>query len=69
MNQPAHNTTSRNHSISWSFPSSNSNGKEKDYENGFHYYGARYMGHELMTMWLSVDPLADKYPGVSPYIY
>ena len=27
------------------------------------------MDHELMTMWLSVDPLADKYPGISPYAY
>lgn len=45
------------------------NGKEKDYESGFHYYGARYMDHELMTMWLSVDPMADKYPSISPYAY
>ena len=22
-----------------------------------------------MTMWLSVDPLADKYPSLSPYAY
>ena len=27
------------------------------------------MDHELMTMWLSVDPLADKYPSLSPYAY
>ena len=33
------------------------------------YFGARYMDHELMTMWLSVDPLADKYPEISPYAY
>ena len=33
------------------------------------YFGARYMDHELMTMWLSVDPLADKYPSISPYAY
>lgn len=33
------------------------------------YFGARYMDHELMTMWLSVDPMADKYPGISPYAY
>ena len=31
--------------------------------------GMRYMDHELMTMWLSVDPMADKYPGISPYAY
>ena len=33
------------------------------------YFGARYMDHELMTMWLSVDPMADKYPGISPNAY
>ncbi len=33
------------------------------------YFGARYMDHELMTMWLSIDPMADKYPGISPYAY
>jgi hypothetical protein len=27
------------------------------------------MDHELMTMWLSVDPMSDKYPSISPYIY
>lgn len=27
------------------------------------------MDHELMTMWLGVDPMADKYPGISPYAY
>ena len=45
------------------------NGKEKDYESGFHYYGARYYWGELLTGWLSVDPMADKYPSISPYAY
>ena len=44
-------------------------GKERDEETGYGYFGARYMDHELMTMWLSVDPLADKYPSISPYAY
>ena len=44
-------------------------GKERDSETGYGYFGARYMDHELMTMWLSVDPMADKYPGISPYAY
>ena len=44
-------------------------GKEKDEETGYGYFGARYMDHELMTMWLSVDPLADKYQNISPYAY
>ena len=45
------------------------NGKEKDYESGFHYYGARYYWSELLTGWLSVDPMMDKYPSLSPYNY
>jgi len=44
-------------------------GKERDSETGYGYFGARYLDHELMAGWLSVDPLADKYPGVSPYAY
>ena len=44
-------------------------GKEKDVETGYGYFGARYMDHELMTMWLSVDPMAYKYPNISPYAY
>ena len=44
-------------------------GKERDEETGYGYFGARYMDHELMTMWLSVDPMMDKYPSISPYAY
>ncbi len=44
-------------------------GKERDEETGYGYFGARYMDHELMAMWLSVDPMADKYPSISPYAY
>ena len=44
-------------------------GKERDEETGYGYFGARYMDHELMTMWLSVDPMMDKYPSFSPYAY
>ena len=44
-------------------------GKERDEETGYGYFGARYMDHELMTSWLSVDPLSDKYPSISPYAY
>ena len=56
-------------STSDGFPPCSFTGKEKDEETGFGYFGARYIDHELMTMWLSVDPLADKYPGISPYAY
>ena len=44
-------------------------GKERDEETGYGYFGARYMDHELTTMWLSVDPMSDKYPSISPYAY
>ena len=46
-----------------------STGKERDEETRYGYFGARYMDHELMTMWLSVDPMADKYPNITPYNY
>ena len=38
-------------------------------ETSFSYFGARYYDSDLMTGWLSVDPMADKYPGLSPYNY
>ena len=50
-------------------PHSSFTGKELDEETGYGYFGARYMDHELTTGWLSVDPMADKYPGISPYAY
>ena len=56
-------------SSSEDFQSCSFTGKERDTETGYGYFGARYMDHELMTMWLSVDPMADKYPSISPYGY
>ncbi|MDR1726285.1 MAG: hypothetical protein LBR28_07855 [Bacteroidales bacterium] len=44
------------------------NGKEKDEETGFNYYGARYY-YDYLSIWLSVDPLMHKYPHLSPYVY
>jgi RHS repeat-associated protein len=44
------------------------NGKELDEETGLYYYGARYMDPRT-SVWLSVDPLAEKYPNVSSYVY
>ncbi len=42
--------------------------KEKDTETGYGYFGARYYSSDL-SIWLSVDPMADKYPSLSPYVY
>ncbi len=44
-------------------------GKERDSETGLSYFGARYYDSDILTGWLSVDPLADKYPNISPYAY
>jgi len=44
------------------------NAKEFDSETGNYYYGARYYDPKW-SIWLSVDPLFEKYPTLSPYIY
>ncbi|WP_309846869.1 RHS repeat-associated core domain-containing protein [Chryseobacterium sp. SLBN-27] len=44
------------------------NGKEYDAETGYYYYGARYYNPRV-SLWLNVDPLAEKYPSWSPYVY
>ncbi|MDX9914223.1 MAG: RHS repeat-associated core domain-containing protein, partial [Candidatus Moranbacteria bacterium] len=43
-------------------------GKEKDVETGYGYFGARYYDSGL-SIWLSVDPMSDKYSNMSPYNY
>ncbi len=52
---------------SWSTPYK-FNAKELDEETGLYYYGARYY-NPRSSVWLSVDPLAEKYPNISPYVY
>ncbi|MBQ4442178.1 MAG: RHS repeat-associated core domain-containing protein, partial [Bacteroidales bacterium] len=42
--------------------------KERDAETGFSYFGSRYFSSDL-SIWLSVDPQASKYPSLSPYVY
>ena len=44
------------------------NGKELDEESGLYYYGARYYDPRI-SIWASVDPLAEKFAGRSPYEY
>lgn len=43
-------------------------GKELDAESGYYYFGARYLLSELGNF-ISSDPLTDKYPHLSSYIY
>jgi RHS repeat-associated protein len=42
--------------------------KERDPETGYSYFGARYYSSDI-SVWLSVDPLSDKYPSMSAYMY
>lgn len=42
------------------------NGKEQDQETGLYYYGARYYD-PATYQWLGVDPMAEKFAGISPY--
>jgi RHS repeat-associated protein len=42
------------------------NGKEKDPETGYHYYGARYYQSKF-SVWMSVDPLVHE--TLEPYVY
>ncbi|MDY0281641.1 MAG: RHS repeat-associated core domain-containing protein [Salinivirgaceae bacterium] len=44
------------------------NGKELDDETGLYYYGARYYNPRY-SVWLGVDPMVEKYAGISPYAY
>ena len=58
---------SAQNAASWRSPYSFT-GKEFDAESGLHYFGARYYLSSV-GVWLSTDPLADKYPNVTPYSY
>ena len=44
------------------------NAKEFDKETGLYYYGARYMDPKI-SMWLGVDPMAEKYPNLTAVSY
>lgn len=44
------------------------NAKELDEDTGLYYYGARYYNPRL-SIWYGVDPLAEKYPNWSPYVF
>ena len=42
--------------------------KERDAETGLSYFGSRYYSSDL-SIWLSVDPMSDKYPYQSGFVY
>jgi RHS repeat-associated protein len=44
------------------------NSKEGDVETGYDYYGFRFYDTEI-NRFVSVDPLADKFPALTPYQY
>lgn len=44
------------------------NAKPLDAETGLYYYGARFYDPKI-SVWMSVDPMAEKYAGWSPYNY
>ena len=44
------------------------NAKEFDEETGMYYYGARYYDPRL-SLWMSTDPMQEKYPNTSGYNY
>ena len=44
------------------------NAKEFDEETGMYYYGARYYEPRL-SVWMSTDRFAEKYPNSTPYAY
>jgi RHS repeat-associated protein len=57
----------RRSASSWTTPYQFS-GKERDEETGLLYFGARYQDSKY-GIWYSVDPLAEKYPNISSYVY
>jgi len=43
-------------------------GKEQDALTGLHYFGARYYDARI-SLWYGVDPMAEKHPDYSVYLY
>ncbi|MCQ2297495.1 MAG: hypothetical protein MJZ51_02615 [Bacteroidales bacterium] len=43
--------------------------EQRDEETGLSCFGARFYDADRTTGWLSVDPMMDKYPSMSPYNY
>lgn len=69
LNLPFGETMIEQHSYSGDYTNRYKfNGKELDEETGFYYYGARYYNSKF-SIWLSVDPLAERHPDENSYIY
>ncbi|MEO9954207.1 RHS repeat-associated core domain-containing protein [Nonlabens sp.] len=68
LNLPFGETMAEQTSISYYQTEFKFNGKELDSETGMYYYGARYYDPSL-SIWMSVDPLAEKMPEWSSYAY
>jgi RHS repeat-associated protein len=67
LNLPFGETMAEQHSYSGDYTNRYKfNGKELDEETGFYYYGARYYNPKF-SIWLSIDPLAEKFSGWNPY--
>ena len=67
MNHPAHKIEVVNRTKNVGLYPFVFTGKERDAETGYYYHGARFNSSDIG--WLSVDPLADKYPSLTPYNY
>lgn len=63
-----HTPTTANFSLLTANSSYTFSAKEKDAETGYSYFGSRYYSSDL-SIWLSVDPMAGKYPSLSSYTY
>lgn len=69
MSQTILNTEMENRTTDKILPPPSFTGKERDEETGYSYFSARYLDHDILTSFLSVDRYADKYPFISPYAY
>ncbi|PZR20391.1 MAG: hypothetical protein DI539_10955 [Flavobacterium psychrophilum] len=69
INLPFGETMAEQHSLTADYATPYKfNGKELDSETGLYYYGARYYDPRA-SIWLSTDPLMEKFPNVNPYVY
>lgn len=67
---PAEHTTGKGSSNGWRTPLNKTKySEQRDEETGYSYFGARYYDNDLSGLFLSVDPMSDKYPSISPYAY